>query len=214
MTPQKSDCSATLEHALREGLSTLARAAGELGAHSVAVTVLERNGAIRVVYQWPDSAAPKCLTPSSDVVVFLAALKVPTVAGNEVARFLSAAFGAPADSFLLAPWPDYRFQVIIAFGYVSGPAPARIPEETSPMVYLAALATWNASEVRRLRHELSIVNERLGGRKTVERAKGILQARHGWSEQEAYEHLRKLSRQRRKTLTDMAQELLRSSPET
>jgi response regulator NasT len=66
------------------------------------------------------------------------------------------------------------------------------------------------SEIGKLRRDHNVVSDRLGQRKLVERAKGILQARHGWTEQQAYEHLRKLSRHRRKTLADTAQDLLRT----
>lgn len=85
-----------------------------------------------------------------------------------------------------------------------------IPNQISVTVRLAALATWLSFEVRRLRRDLTVVSGRLGQRKTVERAKGLLQAQHGWSEPEAYEHLRKLSRQRRKPMVEIAQAILRS----
>ena len=85
-----------------------------------------------------------------------------------------------------------------------------IPSQISATVPLAALATWLSFEVRRLRRDLTVVSGRLGQRKTVERAKGLLQAQHGWSEPEAYEHLRKLSRQQRKPMAEIAQAILRS----
>jgi hypothetical protein len=43
----------------------------------------------------------------------------------------------------------------------------------------------------------------------VERAKGVLQIDQGITEEGAYEHLRKLSRKRRITLAEMAEEVVR-----
>ena len=77
-------------------------------------------------------------------------------------------------------------------------------------VRLAALATWLSTEIRRLQRELTVVSGRLGQSKTLERAKGLLQGQHGWSEPQAYEHLRKLSRQRRKPMAEIAQAVLRA----
>ena len=86
-----------------------------------------------------------------------------------------------------------------------------IPREVSTIVRLAALATWLSFEVRRLQRDLTVVSGRLGQRKTVERAKGLLQEQRGWSEPQAYEHLRKLSRQQRKPMAEIAQAILRTS---
>lgn len=86
-----------------------------------------------------------------------------------------------------------------------------IPSEISATARLAALATWMSIEVRRLQRELTVVSGRLGQSKTVERAKGLLQAQHGWSEPQAYEYLRKLSRQRRKPMAEIAQAVLRTA---
>ena len=46
-------------------------------------------------------------------------------------------------------------------------------------------------------------------RKLVEQAKGLLQVNQGITEAAAYEHLRRLSRQRRITLTALAEEVVR-----
>jgi len=56
-----------------------------------------------------------------------------------------------------------------------------------------------------LRRQLETTQEQLANRKTMERAKGILQARFGWTEEEAYLRMRRLSRQNRTPLREIAQ---------
>ena len=73
---------------------------------------------------------------------------------------------------------------------------------------LAALAAWSVEEVRRLRAELSSANCAFAGRKLVERAKLTLQSECGLNEQQAYEYLRRMSRQRRIPMSRLAQDLL------
>ena len=209
MAPDPSDAKTPLECCLHEGLSALARVVREIGAHCVSVIVAETRETIRLVYHWPDwGCGPLQLLAAPAAENFAG----PVPAESAIGRFLNQASPA-AGSFLLVPWPDERWKVAIAFGFSSTqPAPLDISRETSSTLHLAALATWVASEVGTLRRELQVVSDRLGRRKLVERAKGMLQARHGWSEQQAYEHIRRLSRQRRKNMADTAQELLRSPP--
>ena len=63
-------------------------------------------------------------------------------------------------------------------------------------------------ENARLKAELQRANERLAGRKNIERAKGIIQNRHGWTEEEAYLHLRRLSRKTRKPMGEIARSFI------
>lgn len=210
MAPDISNCTAGLEDGLLHGLSALAGAAHQVGAENVSVLLWESSDSIRIVYHWPEPAMSAGFA-GAEVQAALEKLEGPGVAGTAIAQFLNQGMAPAAASFLLVPWPEQRFKVIIAFGFASRQsACVRVPTETSAVLQLAALATWVASEVRRLRRNLHVVNERLGHRKVVERAKGLLQTEHGWSEPEAYAHLRKLSRQRRATLAETAQGLLRS----
>lgn len=213
MAPDRSDSKAPLECCLQEGLSALARVMREMGAHRVSVVLAEEREAVRLVYHWPDSRARPAEIPGSGSAVSVAEeCEGHVAADSRMGQFLNQA-SPTASFFLLFPWPDRRWKVAIAFGFsTQQPAALDMSRETSSTLHLAALATWIAAEVRKLRRELHVVSDRLGRRKLVERAKGMLQARHGWSEQQAYEHLRKLSRQRRKSMADTAQEILRSPP--
>jgi hypothetical protein len=216
MAPDRSDAAAPLECCLKEGLSALAGVVREVGAHCVSVILAENGGSIRTVYHWPDAAgAAGELHGGANLLPAVETWERPVAAESDIGQFLNQTAAPSASSFLLVPWPDQRWKVVIAFGFSSKePVRVDIRKETSSTLHLAALATWIAAEIGRLHRELHVVSDRLGRRKLVERAKGLLQARHGWSEQRAYEHLRKLSRQQRKNMADTAQELLRVPPGT
>jgi uroporphyrinogen-III synthase len=63
-------------------------------------------------------------------------------------------------------------------------------------------------ETARLEAENSRLAEQLETRKLIERAKGILQRTMGISEEEAYLTLQKQSRQRRKSMKEIAEAIL------
>jgi response regulator NasT len=53
--------------------------------------------------------------------------------------------------------------------------------------------------------EVSSLSERLETRKLVERAKGQLMAKHGWSEPQAFRWIQKASMDRRLSMREVAQ---------
>jgi GAF domain-containing protein len=65
---------------------------------------------------------------------------------------------------------------------------------------------------RRLESEVEDLSRKLADRKLLDRAKGLLQARHQWTEEEAYLHLRRTSRQRRVPMRQIARELIQPAP--
>src|SRR5436190_11314770 len=71
-----------------------------------------------------------------------------------------------------------------------------------------AVALNRFAELRDLNGELSDLKEALEARKVVERAKGILMRRLQLPEDEAYKRLQKLSRDRRQTLKQTAEQVL------
>jgi hypothetical protein len=76
---------------------------------------------------------------------------------------------------------------------------------------LAALLTGPA-----VREKLERTTQQLADRKVLDRAKGLLQSRFGWSEEQAYFHLRRSSRQRRIPMRQIALEAIEagvSSPQ-
>lgn len=74
-------------------------------------------------------------------------------------------------------------------------------------VPLSALVAADAAQAG-LRREIDNLNQRLADRKLLERAKGLIQARFQWSEEQAYLHLRNISRRRRTPLRDVAAEVI------
>ncbi len=75
----------------------------------------------------------------------------------------------------------------------------------------ALLRSRQGEELSRLRAELERTRERLAARKTIERAKGIIQARDACTEGEAYNHLRRLSRTTREPMTEIARRVIQRS---
>ena len=63
----------------------------------------------------------------------------------------------------------------------------------------------------RLESEVVELNQKLEDRKLLDRAKGILQARFGWTEEEAYYHLRRTSRQSRAPMRSIAQHVIQKA---
>jgi GAF domain-containing protein len=75
---------------------------------------------------------------------------------------------------------------------------------------LGALIAHSATR-QKLESEVEILARKLADRKLLERAKGLLQARHQWTEEEAYLHLRRTSRQRRTPMRQIAREVIQPS---
>src|SRR5258708_6381819 len=161
------------EDALEQGLDGLARAAGEFGAKTLAVLVLEATS-LEIVYCRPAPgdvrAAAAAIARGLEVHKALANGSGPVPAESPVARFLNAAVAPAANSFLLFPWQARRRVVTTVFGFAERrPVHASVPEHLTESLHLAALAAWSLREVDHLRTELRVVNERFAGRKLVER---------------------------------------------
>jgi GAF domain-containing protein len=60
----------------------------------------------------------------------------------------------------------------------------------------------------RLESEVERLSRKLADRKLFERAKGLLQVSYQWTEEQAYLHLRRTSRQRRTPMRDIAREII------
>jgi signal transduction protein with GAF and PtsI domain len=72
---------------------------------------------------------------------------------------------------------------------------------------LGALLSHAALRVK-LESEVEALSRKLADRKLLERAKGLLQVSHQWTEEQAYLNLRRTSRQRRTAMRDIAQEVI------
>jgi len=167
---------------------------------------------MRTVYVWPDPGREYAEVPVDRA--FCDALRTAAHApeNSPVARFLQGTFQPGGNSFLTFSAGPHRLSITIAFGFAASHQPAPLPAgDAACTVNLALTSAWSVYEVLRLHSELAVVNERLGKRKLIERAKGMLQAERGLDEQQAYEHLRRLSRQRRTRMSEVAKDLLGAS---
>jgi ANTAR domain len=202
-----------LEACLCEGLPALHSIASEMGAASVSVLLVKNGRSLQVLYAWPKPGNPYADLPLDGALADAFENTVGSVPEcSPIARHLNMALQAGCGSYSLFSWGTQRCHAIVAFGFTGPSAAGALPAgHIPPAVKLTSVATWAVYEVFRLRSELAIVNERLGKRKLIERAKGLLQLEHGLDEQQAYEHLRRLSRQRRMRMSDIAKDLLGTS---
>jgi hypothetical protein len=140
-----------------------------------------------------------------------------------------------------AAWEDWRFTALPEFQRNRFEGVASIPLRSAGLVVGMAnvcrsrTALWKPAELsfllslslpvaalliaeeakRSLQDEVERLTRQLAGRKLVERAKGLLQERFEWSEEQAYLYLRRSSRQRRTPMRDVAQEIIQeAAPET
>ena len=130
-------------------------------------------------------------------------------------------------------WQDWRFQNLPEFvqnryesavsipvleeGKLSGIAnfcqlpPAKYG--VSDIAFLAGLSLPLGSVLAktRLESEIADLSRKLADRKLLDRAKGILQSRFGWTEEEAYYHMRRTSRQSRAPMRSVARHVIQNA---
>ncbi len=78
-------------------------------------------------------------------------------------------------------------------------------EDLKSIIHVAAA---RFAEHKRLRDELREAKTQLADRKTVDRAKGILMADHGYSEQDAYARMRSMAMSKGKRLAEIAEAII------
>jgi ANTAR domain len=199
------------DHVIASASAGLNRAGVELGAEVIAL--LQTAGSqVEVGNFWSrsgDQASVRRVLKSGQLLYdAISAASLIVEAGSPLAQLLSEAISGEARSFLLFPWQGAKVITgVIGFAEPEPPV-RRLPEAVLENLDLLGLVTWSAREIARLRAELRIVNERLAGRKLVERAKSALQMQQRISEEQAYTYLRGESRKRRITLAELSAEVL------
>jgi signal transduction protein with GAF and PtsI domain len=118
---------------------------------------------------------------------FEALISVPLVRGGEVIGVLNVHHREPR---------EHTPQEIALLSFLG--------EQMGVAIAYATLAEHNV----KLKREAVLARQQLEERKTVERAKGILQQRFGISEEDAYQRLREESRRQRRSLRDVAEAVL------
>jgi response regulator NasT len=79
------------------------------------------------------------------------------------------------------------------------------PFTKADLVPAIEMAVSRFQEIKSLEAEVSTLEDRLETRKAVDRAKGMLQAAHGWTEPEAFRFIQKTSMDRRMTMRAVAE---------
>ncbi|MDP9845030.1 ANTAR domain-containing response regulator [Streptosporangium lutulentum] len=79
------------------------------------------------------------------------------------------------------------------------------PFTKSDLVPAIEMAVSRHEEMAALEREVGTLSERLETRKLVERAKGLLMERHGWSEPQAFRWIQKASMDRRLSMRQVAE---------
>jgi response regulator NasT len=79
------------------------------------------------------------------------------------------------------------------------------PFTKADLVPAIEMAVSRFQEIKSLEAEVSTLEDRLETRKAVDRAKGLLQAAHGWTEPEAFRFIQKTSMDRRMTMRAVAE---------
>ena len=82
------------------------------------------------------------------------------------------------------------------------------PFQKKDLLPTIEMAMSRFSEIVQLEAEVSDLQGRLDARKTIERAKGVLQSEHGLSEPEAFRWIQKTSMDRRTTMKAVAEQVL------
>jgi two-component system, response regulator PdtaR len=89
-----------------------------------------------------------------------------------------------------------------ASGYLVKPVQE---EQLRPAI---SVALTRFAELRELGSEVTDLKEALEARKMIERAKGILVQRRGYNEEEAFRQMQRVSRERRQTMKETAQQII------
>jgi response regulator NasT len=87
------------------------------------------------------------------------------------------------------------------------------PIKEAELLATIEIAAVRFAERLKLAKETAELRESLETRKLVEQAKGLLMARQGWSEQQAYRHIQSQSRRQRRAMRDVAEAILRKEKE-
>jgi len=201
------------EQAVASASSGLNRAATGLGAEAIAL--LEPAGSqVRVISLWqrspdhtPEQRFIELRRLPSGILRSTAVTQLS--AGTPATALLRELISQGSQSFLLFPWQGAASAPTGVIGFrESKPPVGYVPEPVVENLHLLGWTNWSAREIVRLRGELRTVNERLAGRKLVERAKSTLQAGLSITEDSAYQYLRSLSRRRRITLAALSAEIV------
>lgn len=136
-------------------------------------------------------------------------IKMPLVDGLKAAQMIRSEKLA-GSILLLTAYSGQEFvgqaKEIGVEGYLVKPVSE---ESLLPMV---EVAIGKGMEMDRMREDIRKVQDELEGRKLIERAKGLLMARDGLREDEAYQKIRRISMDKGRPMKDIAKAILLNGP--
>ena len=135
-------------------------------------------------------------------------VKMPRLDGISAAEQIAAARIAPVVMLTAFSQPELveRARAAGAMAYVVKPF------TKADLVPAIAMATSRHEEVVALEREVADLRDRLEARKLVDRAKALLQSRHGMDEAQAFRWIQRTSMDRRATMREVAESLIEQEP--
>jgi GAF domain-containing protein len=194
----------------------------------IELAITQANGQGAYVYQFDLRSARASLVAFAGPAPFRSAGVRPPQVGGSVAAFHSRRRtpivlqdGAAAD-WRFAELPEFRggrFEGVVSVPLVDGAElvgmvnfcrAERAAIRPKELAFLLGLSPPLAALLKAaaLREELQKMVQLLADRKALDRAKGLLQEALGWSEERAYLHMRRLSRQQRMPMREIARQLI------
>lgn len=132
-------------------------------------------------------------------------IKMPVMDGLTAARVIHER-NAQIGIVMLTAFNDRQFvEKAGDFGVVGYLVKPVSSASITPVIEIAARRN---SEMNELRKELAEQKRKLEDRKVIDRAKGILMQKNQMSEEKAYEYLRSVSMNKRKTIREVAQMII------
>lgn len=166
-------------------------------------TMLEEQG-YKVVGEAADGARALDLVQRLRPDLVFLDIKMPGVDGLQAARTLMADRAVPV--IILTAYADRGFVEQAADAGVLAYLVKPVRESDLRPAVETALARFR--EIRTLHEEIGSLEETLTTRKLVERAKGVLMRRRGLDEAGAFSHIQRQARNTRKTMKEIAEEIL------
>ncbi len=135
-------------------------------------------------------------------------VKMPRLDGISAAEQIAAARIAPIVMLTAFSQPELveRARAAGAMAYLVKPF------TKADLMPAIAIATSRYDEVVALEREVADLRERLETRKLVDRAKGVLQSRHGMDEAAAFRWVQRTSMDRRLTMREVAESVIEQGP--
>ena len=135
-------------------------------------------------------------------------VKMPRLDGISAAEQIAAARIAPVVMLTAFSQPELveRARAAGAMAYVVKPF------TKADLLPAIAIATSRYDEVVALEREVADLRDRLEARKLVDRAKALLQSRHGMDEAQAFRWIQRTSMDRRATMREVAESLIEQEP--